>query len=328
MTKKKSTAFYRGLLKDAWRITWSRKELWIFGFLAAFLSTGGVIDIMARSARRVYTDLNFYQQLLDGTFAGYRFFQQYMEQLQYVGPLRMTLTIALFIILALLIVVASIYSQGALCAGILSRKRLKASNAIKKGAAAAFHIFGINLLAKFSVLVLVLLTTSTLLLAATSMNVWTVLLYLGVFFLFVPSIIIINIIAILAVIDSVHSGHHALDAIHQALIIFRRHWLVSFELGVILFLIIFFSGLAGMIVLVLLAIPLTLLSVLSVLSAIPFLFFVVNVFIVILYVFLIATFIAITVVYQYACWTLLYQKVSKRGSINQIRPKLHRLWWD
>ncbi|MDG1949564.1 MAG: hypothetical protein P8J32_01925, partial [bacterium] len=81
MRKRKSTSLYRNFLSDAWRLTWERKSLWIFGIFAGVISTGGVVDIALRSVKRVEGTNTLLQDLLESGFIGYGLVGSYFQQL-------------------------------------------------------------------------------------------------------------------------------------------------------------------------------------------------------------------------------------------------------
>jgi hypothetical protein len=328
MPRKKSTAFYRNLLSHAWNMTKERKILWIFGLFAAIMSTGGVLDVVLRNFGKNPDNVGLFQEILDGSFIGYDFLVQYLAQVRFLGPERASITLALMIFLLFCILITSVLSQSALVKGLISRKSLSFRNAIKKGRTSFWHVLGIDLLAKITTFLLVTLTSLTFILATTQMNAATILLHIFLFLLFVPAVIIVNIIASLAVVESVEHNVHALDAIHNAWKVFSRHTLVTFELGLILFIIIFIAGLVGITFLIFLSIPLTLLSVLTLLTGAPILFILVKVVSVMIYLFLFFTFAGAAVTFQYAAWVRFWDMSRKKTHVRKIIPKLHRLWWD
>lgn len=327
MPRKKSTAFYRVLLRDALHLTWNRKSLWIFGMFTAIISTGGVFDVAGRSFMRVQSGPKLFQSLLDGSFVGFRLLSEYVRRLQIADPGRASFTIGMLVVLGLILLIAAVLSQGALIKGILEKKPLALKPLLQKGGPYFWHLAGIDALTEIATGFVVILTTYVVLLAIAQTSLIHVLIYLGTFLLFFPLILAINIIGTLAAIDSVRHETHALDAIHHAVNIFRTHWLVTIELGILLFLLVFGVAVLEFVALIFLSIPFTILSVLALFSSIPFLFILVNVLTVAVFAGLILAFAGAAVTFQYAVWAHFYSAAHKKSLLKRIQPKLHRLWW-
>lgn len=326
MPRKKSTVFYRNLLRDSWKITWQRKSLWFFGVFAAIMSTGGVMDVAVRSFKRIQSGPDFLTSVLDGTFPGYNYFAQYIEQFRYLDATRITITSGIAIILALLLIAAAVWSQGALISGIVSKKPIRIAAALQNSRSSFWHILFIDLLVKTTTTFLVLITTITLLTFMSQTDVVNAILYVIFFLIFFPLVIIVNIIATLAIVDTVKMKTHTLDAIHRATEMFAKHWLVTFELGVIIFLTVFAAGILGIVALLLLSVPFTILVVLSLLTASPFLFILMNFLTIITLFLLIFVFAGAAVTFQYSTWTHFYENASKKSTQSMVRSKIHRLW--
>src|SRR3989338_3617616 len=106
--RKKSTMLYRPFLCEAWLLTWQRKSLWIFGILAALISTGGVIDTVSVTLQKVERTQSLLNQLLDHSFIGYALASEYIQQLVLLGTHRIGFLLFLITTAAIALVVISI----------------------------------------------------------------------------------------------------------------------------------------------------------------------------------------------------------------------------
>ncbi|MFC1788145.1 hypothetical protein ACFLZY_02915 [Patescibacteria group bacterium] len=325
MFKKKPKALYRSLLKDAWRLTWQRKQFWVFGLFAAVISSGGVVDVLFRSFKRIETGRNLFENILNGSFIGYEIFGQYVQQLQLLDVGRVSITAALALIIIIGILFAAVVSQGALIIGLSKRQILTLKQAWQKGLSFFWPIFGLNILIKALSIIMIILSTLPLVLFITRATYQDALLFFALFLIFFPLVIIISIVSMIALIDIIKSKSHALDAIHTGLIYFKRHWLVTFELGVILFFITTIAGFLMFLILLLLSLPYTVLLVLTTITASHTLFILINALAFLLTVILILIFIALAATFQHACWLIFYERAVHKTRSLHLKAKLERL---
>src|SRR3989338_4394715 len=118
MPAKKSTMLYRPFLREAWRLTWERKSLWIFGIFAALISTGGVVDVVWRALQKIQRAESLLENLADSSFMGYDVAASYIGQLATLGPQRTSFIIIVSTLMGILLVIIATLSQGALLLGI------------------------------------------------------------------------------------------------------------------------------------------------------------------------------------------------------------------
>lgn len=310
--------FYKKLLMDAGKRVWQQKSLWMFGLLTALVSTGGVFDVLARSAQRVQRGPKFLQSVLDGSFAGYDLFIQYVSQLKHLDPTRVTITSAILIIVFIILLVAAVVAQGALIQQLLSKKPLAIWDSVRKGSSDFFRLLSIDILTKASTLLLVFLMTAMLITLMSQTNEWNFVLYAVLFLLFFPAILVINIISIFAQINTVREKTHVLDAIHAGTNIFRKNIMVALELGLILFLVIFLAWTLGAVFVLILSIPYTLISALALLSTNLVLFSLTNLLGVIFFTGMIFAIVGATVAYEYAAWVDLYTRANSPRPLKAV----------
>ena len=156
--KKNSTAIYRTLLREAWRLTWQRKTLWFFGIFAAIISTGGVFDVAATGLRRIQVGGSFLHQLLSSTFVGYTMFGTYVRQAQTLSTFQIGGIIFCVVLMSAGAIFLAVLSQTALIHGIKSPTHEHPNIIQKRAHDHIGRIFILDILTKFAGALLVAVT--------------------------------------------------------------------------------------------------------------------------------------------------------------------------
>jgi hypothetical protein len=323
--RKKSTQLYRPFFRDAWRVTWERKGLWIFGIFAALISTGGVVDIVWRALEQVERAESLLKNLVDTSFIGYDLAASYIGQLAVLGPGRVTFMVMATTLIGVLLVVMATLSQGALLLGIGSRTAKDPYELRTQAKKHFWRFFLIGLFNKVLMLILIMLMTLPLWLISVSSATEHSILFFVLLCLFIPAAIIVNIIYMLALIDVVQTDAHPLDAIHVGAKLFARQWLASFEYGLILFLLVFGAGAILLSVIALLLVPYALgFTATMLMGSFPvFLWF--NILSALVLIGVIITFGGATVTFQYAAWYHFYRRGVHRIHGKKVFSKIMRL---
>ncbi len=325
MPAKKSTMLYRPFLREAWRLTWERKSLWIFGIFAALISTGGVVDTVWRALDKVKRTESLLESLADASFMGYDIAASYIGQLAALGPERSSYIIIAATLTGILLVIIATLSQGALILGMQTTTP-KDPYILRQEAGNHFwSLFLIGILNKLLMLLLIVLMTLPLLLLSLSTTLGHGLLFLLLMFLFLPATIILNIIYMFAVIDVVETGAHPLNAIHTSTKLFAKQWLATFEYGFILFLLVLMAGILFATLLMLLFVPLSIAYAAIVLTGQFSLFLTFNVVSACLLLALILTFGGACVTFQYSAWYHFYKHGLHKTHGKKIFSKILRL---
>lgn len=326
MSEKKPVSFYRKLLRDAWQITWQRKRLWIFGIFAAAASTGGVMEVAFRSFRRIEQGRDFWEAWLDGSVVGLETAGQYIRQLQFLETGRVAIILSVLTLVGIILMIAISWSRAALIHGAAHDREKGFGKLLKESAEYFWPVFALNILTKFVTVTLVALTTLPLLLLVTSGQYTDALIYFLTFLIFFPAIILVQIISVLAAVDIVRRKKSVFEAIHQAAILFGRHWLVTFELGLILFLLVFAAGLAVVAGLVLLVIPYTIFLILALKTATLVIFILVHIIGFTALATLLLAYLGAATTFQHTAWLMFYDRALKKGGRGRVIAKLERLW--
>ena len=310
---------YRDIIKSAWHILWQYAWLWPFGLLAALAGNGGEYGSILSSIERVAQEGN----ILAGVRASI-LSQKFNLILQGVGqsfdqaPASITATLFLLAVALLMIVWLVIVSQAALIksvGNINTAAPITFSQAAIEGNQRFWPIFLLNLLARFVVWLLLAVAVMPFLISylARAGNTEFDSLIIISFLIFVPLGIIISFIIKYAVIAVVLEQQSWWAGLEQAINLFFRNWLVSLEMAAILFGInlvlsaIIYSLIANSLLTAPLAIALRGVNLATALKFIPQM----------LLLFAAGAWFS---TFQYAAWTLLYQRLRQ----GQVLPKLIR----
>lgn len=316
---------YRPFLREAWRLTWERKSLWIFGIFAALISTGGVVDVVWRTLEKVKRTESLLENLANASFIGYDVAASYIGQLATLEPQRVSFIVIVSTLMGILLVVMATLSQGALVLGLRDKTPRDPYELRQKAMAHFWSLFLIGLLNKLLMLFLVVLMTLPLLLISVSSNFGHGLLFFVLMLLFLPAAIIANIIYMFALIDVVETGAHPLSAIHTGSQLFARQWLATFEYGVILFFLVFGAGLLFIILVALLLIPLSAFYAVALFSGSFAVFLTFNVISACLIFAVLLTFGGACVTFQYSAWYHFYKHGLHKTHGKKVFSKILRL---
>lgn len=316
---------YRPFLREAWRLTWERKSLWIFGIFAALISTGGVVDVVWRTLEKVKQTESLLENLADTSFIGYDVAASYIGQLATLGPERVSFMVVVSTLLGILLVVMATLSQGALVLGLRAKTPRDPHELRGQAGEHFWSLFLVGLLNKLLMLFLVVLMTLPLLLLSFSSTLGHGLLFFVLMLLFLPATIIVNIIYMFALIDVVETGAHPLSAIHTGSQLFARQWLATFEYGAILFFLVFGAGLLLMVFVALLLIPLSAFYAVALLSGSFAVFLTFNVISACLIFAVLLTFGGACVTFQYSAWYHFYKHGLHKTHGKKVFSKILRL---
>ncbi len=317
MNEKNSTVIYRRLLREAFRLTWQRKTLWIFGIFAAFVSTGGVMDVAATGIRRMSIGGSLFQQLLETSFPSYAFAGTYLGQIQVFGSFRLAAMGFFMVIIVIGLLFLAVLSQTSLIHGIKAPTHEHPNIIRKRAHDHLFRIFVIDAFTKIFTAVLITVTTLPALwfyASNTSYNFSIVFIQILVFF---PIVLFINILSILSVIHVIETESTISEAIKTAWNIFQTHALATLEYACILFALISFSCFILLGLIILLSVPYALIYTASLLTGSFIIFVIANVLYGLFALAVVLAFGGGMITFQYSAWYLFYKRAEHRS-----HPKL------
>lgn len=256
---------YRFFIKQAFSITKKYRHLWFFGIFASLLAIGGEYQLItqsvtARPGGSFLSDGNIIMQvLLSADF--YRGFVALAIE-NSAALLAVIAVLLLSLVLAAIMFYLAVLSQSAIIshsAQIILSKKKKESLNINDGLNDAkkhfWRVLALNLLSGavislalflISLPLVFLLLTDTMILGAA---------YTLLFIVFAPIALSIALLVKYAIAARVLEGTSLVSSIQKGIKTFKRNWLVSLEMALILFIINFMVGIATLLFIALLFMP-------------------------------------------------------------------------
>ncbi|MCX6778816.1 MAG: hypothetical protein NTU97_01120 [Candidatus Magasanikbacteria bacterium] len=306
---------YRQIIKEAWKITWHQKAMWLLGLFAFFIATGGALEVFSRNLNWVFTPhVPFF-------WGG---FEVGWNKDVSVWPLAIMLVLICFGLFAF-VAFMSIRSFIAL---ILATDKYKADDKIDldkiwhAGEKKFVSVLGVVVLFK------IIIFLASFLSAFPLWFIWTGSTWQGWMWIY-PAVFLLGVV--IAVVSSflmvLTSAYLTLKrntfgkALKMAWNLFLNHWLVSLEMAVVIFFVNLLFGLISLAGMVIIAVPTFLFVVFGVFILMPVLSNVaifVGCLLAILLILWIAGFLG---AFHAVAWTLLFKKMEEGKAIS----KLHRL---
>lgn len=321
---------YRTLLRDAWQLTKSHNQLWVWGFFAGLLGGFGEYEIVGKivksigiASSEVVLNDSVFSSLSLRFFGSLALLKNVLFQTASVPPLLLLLTV-LFAVGGLLLLWLSF--TGVIAIVVETRRLLRrAKISLTDGfASSQKHLFAVVFTYAIG-RVLITIVGSLLLLfgVIVLLDVWLGLpLLLTGFIVLVPLLFAIIFVARFTIIGIVGKSQTIYDAIVDAVELVKKHWLVTLEVALMLVIIASVVGIIAVLIIAITALPALLTSAFFINAGFPVLgqlFLLLSVILLVTPLIIAATFIG---VYQWVTWTLLYSAISKRDS---LRSKIIRL---
>ena len=246
---------YRLIIQKAWKIAWQYKYLWLFGLFASIVAASGSFEyqflsgnLQAGSLDNPYYYLNV---ILIGLESLGLFLMGFVNLFSY-DILTIINTLTVIIMVTALIsafIWLSISSQGALFSaskelitGTKKHNDLNLRKLITIGHKNFWPVLGLNLLVKLAIIIILSLISLPLVVLAAKTSISLTFIYMLSFIIFVPLAIACSLMIKYAIAFKVLDGEDFVTAIKKAWEMFKTNWLVSVEMGLILFLINFAIG--------------------------------------------------------------------------------------
>lgn len=307
--------FRRSIIRSAWFTIWSNPALWFFGVFAAILSVGEEYDLLVRNGdvlANVTARLEQLRKAADfGLVSG--FWDNLVSTVQTNLP--GTLTVLITWIVAILALIWLIFvSQSALIEGVRRRNEGKPFGILDGfdiGMATFWRMFLMNLTVKaifYGALMIVVLPLALIFFETPSVGL-AVAVALWVFLILFPLTLILSFVTKFASAFIVIRGHSVRRALLEGWAMFRRHWLISVELALLILLIGF--GVTYMVVTTLVVTfgfpdNASILSYLVFLGLLGFLF-------------------SWMTIFKFAAWTNLFLALEAGNAPSKLRRVIHNL---
>ncbi len=317
-----SGPLHRPVISEAFRAAWHERRLWAFALFAGILQTAGIYDVVAASLRQMTQQISNASQTWlwsFGTPLGNEMFRDAFTS----GETLQRLLVGG--VLALLIVLCSLLSQGALVAGLHARARgrlIAWKNLVTIGFRHLWPVLLLNVITLGAIAIARTFVFIPFLYAARATSVWNVLGALVAFVVFVLAVIFFTSVHLFSLQVIINQNSHLLDALAKSILIFKKSWLIVIEKGLLLLVIGFGLLIVAFASFVILSFPWILLLLAGLLTHSVLL--ATLGWAILLLVFLAAVGLVgmFAITFQYGAWGGVYRRVA----MSSASAKLHRFF--
>ena len=315
----KEQSLYRDLIRGAWEIAWHRRELWLLGLLASLLMmNGGAFEFITRAIFKISSGEPF-----SGSVAYAQIALDSMASGDAATQTSIFFTILLLAaVFALVVVVATAASGGLL--GAAAKKALKRPTNPRGAFTDGMSKLGPLILTQAvgRIVIFCAFALAALGVYFTFADVGSMTLAIILFVVFAAATLIVSFLMMMTNAGIMVGGERWVNAVHDACRFLRKHWLISFEMIALIFVIALAAAVAIILVALVLLVPFALiliaLAALHVTYGLTVLMFIYG----LLALAAIVTVGSMLAVFEHAAWALLYVRLADRGAA----PKLERLW--
>lgn len=317
----KQEPLYRQALTNAWQLAWRHKLLWLFGFFAAFLGQMGLSELVMKIGMTGTKYAFFPKMLTWSTFS-----EISLSGGGWTMPLASWLWLGWLMLVIcgffLVLIFVSISSQGAIikaASKYAKGKRLPSvDEAWKAGTSHFWRLLAINVLKKAIIMLLgvsLAYGTINIIIRATTLDM---VLFVSLFVLSVIVGLLLSFLTVYAAGYVVVEEYSLGKALASAWRLFINHWLVSIEVGVILFILNILLGALILASFFVLFIPTLLLWVVAFTTINVGLYFVATFVGIALFVLFIIFTGSVFTVFSTSAWTYLFMHMHKVGLKSRI----------
>ncbi|MFH1253546.1 MAG: hypothetical protein V1664_04425 [Candidatus Uhrbacteria bacterium] len=319
-----SQPIYRPLFLKAWKITWHHKHLWLLGIFASFMAAGGLFEAISSNWRTASTGQLLIQQTLNGTIPGYQWLISYSRYLTELSPVHQYLLIFWFLALLAFFIIFGALCQGAILNSALEKKPIGFKELLKNGWRFFSRIIGLDILGKLGVVIIFFLSIVPSAFLNPLPYGWYKFPPLIAFVIFLVGALLVTILQMLALVAVVHKHQNLKAAIIEAWHIFRLHFLVAIEMGILLFVTSLIALAATLGSFFILAVPITLFFVIATATASPAIYTIAIIF---AYSLVLATIFLIfgwLTAFQYTVWSLFFEEMERFGIVSWIKRRFKK----
>lgn len=321
------TGYYRSILKQAWSLTWTNKWLWVFGLFAAFLGSGGEVNLLIKNVSLVQesgafvTDVKMFLTT-EGISAWFSTLSEIVHNLNAISA---ALLVVVFLLMIALLVVSFMAQSGLVSSTFRLAKEESANmhEGWKRGKKKFVPVFLANLVGKIVIYAFVVIFSIPffILFIKTDSLVWEWVLLLILFLAFIPLALIISFLVRYAIIYIVVKNSDVRSAINESVALFKKNWIVSIETALILFLVRLAYIVVFALVILFFALPFVLLGFVAVYFEIQALYMTAWALAIIVLGFVAAVLGAAFSTYYSAVWVVLFTRITE----GLVLPKIIRL---
>lgn len=325
------TALYRPILKKSWQITKKFKNLWFFGLFAAILGVGGEYEILSRAITNPQTEGGIINQIRRSFELGWQ------EGLTAVGgggfwsnlwsaitnnPQAMGTALVVFIlttILAIFLFWLAIISQIGLIRNITlihQNKKATLNEGIDFAIKNFWPVLFINILMKLAVFILFFILGREIILLTRGDAVSLIIYFLS-FVIFITIVFVIYFLLRYQIYYLLLQQQKFNQALKSAWQLLKNNWLVSLEMAFFLFVIYLLAVIiATFIIALLFAAPFVVVYFFPILS--PLIGQIILATSALLIIAIVIFTFSIVSVFQWAAWTILFDRLAGSGAVSKI----------
>ncbi|HPI66938.1 MAG TPA: hypothetical protein PKZ16_00065 [bacterium] len=327
------TSIYRPILKIAWQILWRAKYLWIFGLFAVLVMNSGEFNLVVNNfsglTERSQTLLqwqDFYQQGILGNM------WHNFKDLFVNFSLNTLLLIALLVFLFLFVLWLAIVSEAGLVAGSYREYRnlpIHFREAFALGRQNFWPVLWLNVVGKIVVSGLLALLSLPLawLYFKTQSGFWQFIFVLVSFVVLIPVAVLVSFLVKYAVMFVVLKKDNLKQAITNSWKFFKKYWVISIEMAIVMFLVGILAVLAMIILAVVLILPLALVLYIVYVLQISGLMMFAIIFSLALMAILLFWIGALLSTYQITAWVILFERLNESTAYAKI-ARLAAKWFS
>jgi len=327
MSIAKSMNTYIKILKNAWEITLEQKQWWALAALAGLVYTGAVFNTLMRTFLHLQSADKLGTQQLAQISPFFSWVLSYAGNMALLETPHLLLSISICILIFVLIVFIALVAQHMLLLFVSKGKKEHSWKSICKQLRHIhiLRLFSINAIMKILFVIVIGCTTLALAWLSTSDSSLDSLIRTGVFAIALPFAFFIEVFGMIALIGLVKKNASIGKTMVRAMSLLRNHWLVTFELSLILFIVNFITSAILFVILLCVAIiagmifEMTLLiGSYVLLSIITFLALLITTALVIIYAGAITTF-------NYAAWTQMCNYLERYSHFPALEHMLRKI---
>ncbi|MFW0838047.1 MAG: hypothetical protein ACKKL5_03530 [Candidatus Komeilibacteria bacterium] len=304
------TSLYRNIIARSWEMVKKYKFFWLLGLFAMFFGTVAEYKSLFVELSRLSNQPNVYDAIAR-TITIYGTAWQAIWQLPLANLLAVLLTILLGILLVIVMAWLATVSQVTIIQAaddIREDKSFKWPRLLQNSHKFFWRAFGLNLLAKVIIFILLtLLITPLLTILVANGSAWALPMTIITLVIFVPLTIILSFVTKYAINFVVLEKHKFWESFGHGWRLFAQHWLISIEMAIIALIVYIALAFIMSLASLLLASPLLVIGMLSGNSQL-FYIFLGAALVISAAIFLFGS--AVFTAWQNVAWTLLFRKLQ------------------
>jgi hypothetical protein len=247
---------YRSILKQALSLSWKNKYLWFFGLFASLTIAGGSIEYQ-------FINQSFGQGILNSSYQGldellgiagiFQFIYLGIVELFSQNLIVIINALSIILLAATLIAVIAwlaISSQAAIVDTVKrivipSKKKsteLSIRHGLSEGQKHFWPVLGLNIFMRILISAAFFISSLPLLFMMISNAYALVVVYTILFTIFVPVAVSLSLIVKYAISYNVLEGESLVNSLEKGFTLFKKNWLISLEVALLLFLISLFAS--------------------------------------------------------------------------------------